>query len=134
MADGPKPTRISVGFRAPLEEGARPAPRRQVTGEAPPLALFLPIAEYVPAVGDFIVWAGWFNTWYGIVTAVAEDGLTIEVTFEKLPVLLLTQTPDEIDSNKRNRVLPVYRLRGERTGTWAVLKHDQAKNASVWFT
>lgn len=128
-----KPARINGRDTLLIGDGGvRPPPQRPVSGEAP-LALYLPIADYAPSVGDFVIWTGWVNTWYGTVMSVADDGLTVEITFEKLPVLLFTMTPDEIDDNKRNRVIPVYRIRGERTGTWAVQKHDKTKNASIWF-
>lgn len=122
--DEKSPTKIPV-------QPTRPAPKRNVTGEAPPLAHFIGIAEYVPEVGDFLVWAGLLTTWYGVVVSVTEDGQTFEAAFQGLPTLLFTMTPEEIDKN--TRVIPIYKVRGSRSGSWSAMKHDKAHNTPIWF-
>jgi len=44
------------------------ATQTAVRTDLPPLAQYRSISEYSPKYGDYIVWAGWFVKWCGIVT------------------------------------------------------------------
>ena len=62
------------------------------------LAQHSPIEKWNPEVGDFIVWHGWFQHWFGVVCAVDFDEITI--IKKGMPLLLFALTQSEHESNK----------------------------------
>ncbi len=94
-----------------------------------PLAQYAPRSAYRPIIGDLVVWAGWVRTWFGIVSGISNDGL--QVVYEGLPVLLVTQTPEE--QAKNTRLLKFDELTGAKAGVYSVLQHDTKHNAIIWY-
>jgi len=87
------------------------------------LARFGNFSAYKPKVGDVIIWHGWFNHWFGIVTGMEKTDLVVLV--EKLPKLLILM-PEEERLVKTKRV-PLMKLRKSIAGEYAVLQDG------VWF-
>lgn len=99
--------------------------------DGPPLARYRQLITYVPEVGDFVVWAGWFRTWYGVVNSVDPDGESVTIIFEGLPSLLFTLTADEQPKNTHE--IKTGKIKSARSGSWAVMKHEKNHNATVWY-
>lgn len=102
-----------------------------MTVEAPPLAKFLPITQYIPSIGDFVIWAGWFRTWYGVIAGVSSDSRSLQVIWEGLPYLLFTLTDAEQKAALGTLDLAV--IHGSKPGNISVMKHDTQHNSSVWY-
>lgn len=96
-----------------------------------PLAQYFSIADYMPQIGDFVVWAGWIRTWYGVVSNVSDNGNMVSIIFDGLPYLLLTQTDDE--QIKNTRIMDIRQIKASSHGKWSIQKHDKAHNATIWF-
>ena len=99
--------------------------------QAPPLAVFKSIADYVPAYSDFIIWAGWFRTWYGVVLDYDTDKQQVAIAFEGTPRLLFTMQDDEIRASLKTVSLPDIRKRKWLKGCWYVQKSNNGQN--VWY-
>ena len=99
--------------------------------QAPALARYMPKANYVPDVGDFVIWSGWFKTWYGVVSETSADGKMVSIVFEGLPSLLFTST--EPEQLARTHQIPLSQIINSMSGTWALQKHDTQHNATIWF-
>lgn len=96
---------------------------------SPPLARYKPIRDYQPQVGDFVIWTGWFKTWYGVVAA--QDGGAVSIVFENIPCNLFTLSPDEQVAMTQR--VSVAKVTMSWPGTFAVLQHDSKHNASIWY-
>lgn len=94
-----------------------------------PLASYKQRSEYKPQVGDFIIWTGWFKTWYGVVATV--DGDKLSVIFETLPCILFTLNQGEQTRNTHS--IDVNKITSASPGEWAVMGNDQKHNTPVWF-
>jgi len=97
--------------------------------ELPPLASYLGLENYSPQFGDFVVWAGLFSTWFGVVQAYDKKHEVLEIVFGGLPVLLVTMDPSE--QPKHSRVIPLHKIRNSARGTWAVIRHEP--KSIVWY-
>jgi hypothetical protein len=82
------------------------------------LAYWKDLAFYVPKIGDFIVWHGWFSRWYGIVGEIDKDTLT--VIKDNLPKLLFTMP--QFDYKKNSIKLSISKIRSSRGGEYSVLQ------------
>lgn len=87
------------------------------------IAAYRPVSEYVPSLGDTIIWTGWWTTWYGFVTKPGD--LDVEAIFESTPRLLVTLT--EFEMKKATKTLSLERIRSRKTccyilqgGVWYV--------------
>lgn len=105
---------------------------KRLTAESPPLARYMGIDVYGPQVGDFLIWSGWFRTWYGVVASVDVDNDVVDVIFEGLPILLFTLRPEEQRrETKQIRISDI--IGGRRPGTWSAMQHDAKHNTPIWF-
>lgn len=71
------------------------------------IAEFKDIVEYQPMIGDFVIWQGWFSTWYGIVSSTNDN--TMSVIFESTPRLLFTM--NDVEMKKYTRTMDVNKVR-----------------------
>lgn len=108
-------------INAPTSNGRQQAP--------PPLAYWRKLSEWEPKYGDYIVWAGWFSQWHGVVSTVDNDILS--VIFSGLPLVLFTLTDQE--QAHETYQLAVSQIRTARAGSFAVMQHDYTQNASIWY-
>ncbi len=99
--------------------------------DLPPLAHYKDIAEYVPHYGDVVVWSGWFNSWYGVVTDFDAETGDLSVVFGGLPSLLFTMKDHEMQ--KETRKITLAKIQAASHGTFAVHQHDFTRNISLWF-
>ena len=89
----------------------------------------LGLDQYVPKVGDFVIWSGFFNTWYGIVKAYNKTDLDLIV--EGNPFLLFDIDPNDCERySKKIKLRDVMRA---RQGTWSILQHDERNNTNIWY-
>ena len=95
----------------------------------PPLAVYKSITDYVPTYADFVIWSGWFRTWYGVVVDYDSEKQQLVVAFENTPRLLFTMHEDEIRDNLVMLSLPDIRKR--KRGRWYVQKSSNGQN--VWY-
>ena len=103
--------------------------RRSQT-DALALAHYRQLSYWEPAIGDFIVWAGSFRTWYGLVAETGEG--RVRVVLEGLPLLLVTLLPEEQD--RVSRWLSVGTIKGSARGAFSILQHDKKSNVCIWYT
>ena len=94
-----------------------------------PLAVYKSIADYVPAYSDFVIRAGWFRTWYGVVVDFDADNQTVAISFEGTPCLLFTMQSDEI--NDSLHVINLSDIKKMKKGRWYVQKSSGGQN--VWY-
>lgn len=95
-----------------------------------PLAQYLSLEEWKPEIGDFIVWHGWFQHWFGVVSAVSDTEVT--VIRKGMPILVLTIVPSEQDKNKLTLDLAEVKSGGSFwIGNYATIK--AINNNLVWY-
>ena len=83
------------------------------------LARFNSLEKWRPAVGDFVIYHGWFRKrWYGIINAVY-DG-KVNIIKENLPLLLFTMSQDEYKDNSIE--LSEDKIKKSVKGTYTVLR------------
>lgn len=99
--------------------------------DLPPLANYRNLQDYVPAYGDFVVWSGWFTTWFGVVANYEQNTGDVHIIYAGLPFLLFTSTDEE--QRRDTRRIQLSALRMSNKGKYAILQHDFTKNASVWY-
>lgn len=94
------------------------------------LAQHTSISGWKPDVGDFIVWHGWLQHWFGVVSAVNDDEVTI--IRKGIPILLFTLTQSDYDKNKLTIGLSEIRSGGSFWhGTYSAIK--AVRNNIVWY-
>lgn len=94
------------------------------------LAQHTSIAGWKPDVGDFVVWHGWLQHWFGVVSAVNDDEVTI--IRKGMPILLFTLTQSDYDKNRLIISLSEIRSGGSFWhGTYSVVK--AVRNNIVWY-
>jgi hypothetical protein len=84
----------------------------------PPLAVYRAIDQWNPRYSDFVVWIGWFRTWYGIVNNFDARTLQVTIIFEGTPRLLFTLVEDEMKDN--TLLFDLADIRRSRKGRWCV--------------
>lgn len=97
--------------------------------QPPPLAHYKSRAEYTPAYGDFVIWSGWFTSWYGFVTNYNKETQQVSILFSGLPYLLLTMDPK--DHEKETRTISLLELRQAANGKYTI--KNQAGQHTVWY-
>ena len=83
----------------------------------------MPLTSWEPRIGDFVIYHGWFNKWYGVVAEVNKS--TIIMRHEGLPLLLASMRQDEQEEKKIEK--RISEVRSSRGGKYAVLQDK------VWF-
>lgn len=97
--------------------------------QPPPLAVYKSIAEYVPDYADFVIWAGWFRIWYGVVIGFEADNGQVAITFEGTPRLLFTMHSDEIRDSLY--IFKLADIKKMKKGRWYIQKSHNGQN--VWY-
>lgn len=104
--------------------------KQKIAQAEPPLAQFVTIANYSPQIGDFVIWIGWFKTWYGMVTNINDLADSVTVFFESTPLLLLTSRPEE--QLRRTYTVKINDIR-KSSHKVSVSRHAHESNATIWF-
>jgi hypothetical protein len=97
----------------------------------PHLAHYSDLRRYIPAYGDYLIWSKWFTTWHGFIVDFDAKTLEVSVIFAGLPILLVTMS--ELEQKKETRKIPLGELNNATKGKYAVLRHDTANNANIWY-
>jgi hypothetical protein len=92
------------------------------------LAHYKPISTWKPRVGDVLVWHGWIQHWFGIVSGINKDG-TLTVVKGGLPLLLVTQSGAQIESSKSE--IPLGEIHSSTGGSYAAIQVVQ--DTPIWF-
>jgi len=58
------------------------------------------LQRWQPKVGDFLIWHGWFQHWFGVICNVSPSS-EITIIYKGMPVLLFALTQSEYEKNKR---------------------------------
>ena len=107
--------------------GTQSVERAMMHGFQVDLALYKPIREWHPTVGDTLVHHGWLTHWFGVVSQINPDN-TIEVIRSGLPILLMTMSGTKME--KAKIVLDIADIKSSRGGKYAAVKSIQ--NSIVW--
>ncbi len=99
--------------------------------DAPALAHYKPLSDYVPAYGDYVVWSGWFTTWHGIVSNYDQETNKLSVIFSGIPFLLFTM--DHTQQKVDTREIELTKIKNASQGKWAIQQHDRVRNAVIWY-
>lgn len=94
------------------------------------IARYRPIVTYIPTIGDYIVWAGWFSTWHGLVVGFDRETEDVSIVFAGLPFLLFTMDPAE--QKKETKVLKLAKIRSSANGTFATSQQTEGYT-QVWY-
>jgi hypothetical protein len=82
------------------------------------LARYRGLTTWKPKLSDFVIWHGWFSRWYGIISGI--NGNQITVIKENLPKLLFTMP--ESDRSKNTISLQVDKIKSSRGGEFHILQ------------
>jgi hypothetical protein len=99
--------------------------------DLPPLAQYKPRSEYVPQYGDYIVFSKWFSTWHGLVTNYDANNGELYIVFAGVPFLLFTMQDAELE--KETKKIKLSDIKGAANGKYAILQHNQPRNAIIWY-
>src|SRR5271169_6499176 len=92
------------------------------------LAYFKSLVEWTPRVGDFIIWHGWLQHWFGVVSQIDPDG-SLHIVNQGMPLLLFGLSQPQMDKNTR-----VVHLTDVQTSTGGKYATIQAHgNNIVWY-
>lgn len=93
------------------------------------LAHHTSIKTWKPTVGDIVIWHGWLQHWFGVVSDVGPNEVTI--IKKGMPQLLFSLSQDEYDSNKE--IIPISRIKNSTFwgGLYAVQKASQGN--IIWY-
>jgi hypothetical protein len=85
------------------------------------LARFRDIRNYIPKIGDFVIWHGMlYGRWYGIINNITEDEVII--LKENLPKLLFSLSKSERDNKDNQKITSVNVIRTSRGGEYSILQ------------
>lgn len=93
------------------------------------LAHYDDIRKWDPQVGDFIVYHGWFQHYFGVVSSVIVDEQSVEIIKKGLPILLFNMIPEE--HNKSKTKISIGSIKGSRGGQYAAIR-AQGSNI-IWY-
>lgn len=93
------------------------------------LAHYDDIRKWDPQIGDFVIWHGWFQHYFGVVSSIVRDEQSVEIIRKGLPLLLFNMIPEEHDSNKIK--VSIAKIKGSRGGNYAALRAQG--NNIIWY-
>jgi len=99
--------------------------------DLPPLAQYAQLNDYAPSYSDIIIWSGFWSTWVGVVTNYDARNDELYVIFSTIPYVLFTLT--EAEQIGHTQKLSLARIKSSIKGTFAIQKHDFAKNTNIWY-
>jgi hypothetical protein len=97
----------------------------------PNLAIYKDLQDYVPQYGDFVMWAGWFTTWVGVVCNYDVRTEELAIIFSGVPFVLFTLSEDE--QKQETRRVSIDKVKNSTKGVWAVNRYEPKENATVWY-
>jgi hypothetical protein len=97
--------------------------------ELPPLAVYKALATWMPRYGDFVVWAGWFRVWFGLVNDFDAKNNKVSIIFEGTPRLLFTLTESEMKKNVF--IFNCDDIRANKRGRWYI--QQSLDGNAIWY-
>jgi len=95
------------------------------------LAHYQNINNYEPLIGDFVIWSGWWRTWYGIVSGYDVRSGEVLIIFAGFPALLFVM--DTQEQTKETYKIPLSQLKTSANTKFSILQNDKKRNTSVWY-
>ena len=93
------------------------------------LAHYDSIKKWTPQVGDAVIWHGWFQHYFGVVSSVIAQEQSVEIVKRGIPLLLFDMVPEEHEKNTVK--VSIGSIKGSRGGKYAVIR---AKGSNiVWY-
>lgn len=93
------------------------------------LAHYDSLKNWKPQVGDFIVWHGWFQHYFGVISSMAKEDNSVEVIKKGLPLLLFEMPAEQHDKNKTK--INIGDIKGSTGGKYAAIRAHG--NNIVWY-
>lgn len=93
------------------------------------LAQSMPIVKWKPALGDVVVWHGWIQHWFGVVSSINAEG-TVTITKAGMPILLFTM--DEMEQTKNRITVAISTINRSRGGKYAIMQALPGAT-NVWY-
>lgn len=93
------------------------------------LAHYDSIKKWKPQVGDFIVWHGWFQHYFGVISDILKEDESVEIIKKGLPILLFDMPPE--DHNKNKIKIGIGEIKGSRGGRYAAIRAQG--NNIIWY-
>ena len=92
------------------------------------LAHYRPINQWSPVVGDLIIYHGWFQHWFGVVSQINIDG-TVDIVKAGLPLLLFSMS--QASMNKSKKTKDIAMINQSVGGKYAIMQ--QENNNIIWY-
>ena len=97
--------------------------------ELPPLAVYRALSTWTPRYADFVVWAGWFRIWFGLVNDYDAKSGKVSIIFEGTPRLLFTLTESEMKKNVY--VFDMADIHANKRGRWYI--QQSVDGSTIWY-
>jgi hypothetical protein len=91
-------------------------------------AQYLPIADWRPIVGDFVIWHGWFTHWFGYVTSIDNKGC-LSIVKSGLPTLLMRM--NQTDMIRNTIKMNMFKIMESKHGGYAAIQ--LSRGSIVWY-
>lgn len=93
------------------------------------LAHYDDIRRWTPQVGDFIIWHGWFQHYFGVVSDIIREDQSVEIIKQGIPLLLFDMVSEDHDKSKIK--VSIGKIKGSRGGRYAAIR-AQGSNI-IWY-
>lgn len=93
------------------------------------LAHYNDIRKWDPQIGDVIIWHGWLQHYFGVISSIIREEQAVEIVRKGLPVLLFDMVPEEHDKNKVK--VNIGKIKSSKGGSYAALRAQG--NNIVWY-
>lgn len=87
------------------------------------------LSSWDPQIGDIIIWHGWLQHWFGVVSNVIREDHSVEIIRKGIPLLLFAMIPEEHDKNKIK--ISVGDIKSSTGGKYAAVRAN--KNNLIWY-
>jgi hypothetical protein len=93
------------------------------------LAHYDSIKKWNPQIGDFVIWHGWFQHYFGVISGFDKEDNSIEIIKQGLPILLFDMPPEQHDKNKIK--VDIGEIKASRGGKYAAFR--AYGNNIIWY-
>lgn len=93
------------------------------------LAHYDSLRNWKPQIGDFIVWHGWFQHYFGVISSIVRESNSVEIIKKGLPLLLFEMSPEQHDKNKIK--VNIGDIKGSSGGKYAAIRAHGSN--IVWY-
>jgi hypothetical protein len=93
------------------------------------LAHYDSIKKWSPQIGDFIIWHGWFQHYFGVISGINKDDNSVEVIKQGLPLLLFDMPVEQHEKFKTK--VGIGEIKASRGGKYAALRASGSN--VIWY-